>query len=41
MVTELGIGSFFFLWQRVCLRSNSDFMTHVRHVHVMFYEGGL
>ena len=24
----------FFLWHRVCLRSNSDFMTHVRHVHV-------
>ena len=34
MVTELRIGSNFFLWHRVCLRSNSDFITHVRHVHV-------
>ena len=34
MVTELRIGSNFFLWHHVCLRSNSDFMTHVRHVHV-------
>ena len=23
----------------VCLRSNSDFMTHMRHVHVPFFEG--
>ena len=34
MVTELRICSNFFLWHRVCLRSNSDFMTHVRHVHM-------
>ena len=40
MVTELRIGSNFFVWLRVCLLYVGDNMPRARgHVHMPFYEG--